>query len=101
MAVGLRCHAPTGDDKTTILFEFKDVEKPCLLEGVLRRLADDGISMSYLQSIPANGSLDEFTFYMDMRGHMFENHVGKALHAIKDDKDVSFLKVLGSYPAFR
>ena len=92
-------HKPTGNDKTTAMFEFKDVENASLLYNVLKEFAKRGISLGYIQSIP-KASLDEFTFYMDIIGHRKDKEVDEALKAIEANKDLSFWRVLGSYPIF-
>jgi prephenate dehydratase len=92
-------HEPTGNDKTTVMFEFRDVKRPSLLCEVLNELADRRISLSYIQSLPRDGKLDEFTFYCDLQGHRKEPLVAEALQAIGKNPHLRFWKVLGSYPS--
>lgn len=98
IVLGREDHQPTGNDKTILLFEFRNVEQPALLHGLLGELAERGISLAYIQSIPKDGKLDEFTFYLDIRGHRSDENVSQSLRAIEANPELSFWKLLGSYP---
>jgi prephenate dehydratase len=94
-------HEPTGNDKTTVIFEFKDVNRPCLLYHVIKEFAERGISLGYIQSIPKDSKLDEFTFYMDIIGHRKNRNIGEALTALERNADILYCRILGSYPVFK
>ena len=91
-------HPPTGDDKTTLLFEFKEVEKPALLGTVLEEFSKRKVSLTYIQSIPKDGQLDNFTFYCELFGHLKDENIDGAITALEKNRDMDFFKVLGSYP---
>jgi len=92
---------PTGKDKTTAIFEFHGVDRPSLLYNIMKELAERNISLAYLQSIPKDGELDEFTFYCDIHGHRKDRLMSEAIKTIERDENLSYWKVLGSYPIFR
>lgn len=93
-------HEPTGHDKTTVIFEYENVRKPNLLVNDLEEFSRRGISLAYLQSIPKDGKLDEFTFYCDIYGHRNDEEMKEALDSLKNDETLSYYKLLGSYPEF-
>ena len=80
------------------MFEFKDVARSGILVDVLKEFSSREISLAYLQSLPKEGSLDEFTFYCDILGHREDENVREALRIIGDYKNLAFFKILGSYP---
>jgi len=98
IVVGKKDSERTGRDKTTLLFEFKDVARSGILVDVLKEFSSREISLAYLQSLPKEGSLDEFTFYCDILGHREDENVREALRIIGDYKNLAFFKILGSYP---
>jgi prephenate dehydratase len=94
-------HEPTGDDKTTVLWEFKDAEDSGLLNRILSEFSARGISLRYIQSLPKDGSLDNFTFYCDIRGHREGKCLKEAVEAVQRNPDIIYFKIMGSYPAYR
>jgi chorismate mutase / prephenate dehydratase len=91
------CSAPTKDDKTSILFSVP--HEAGALYRVLAPLARYGINMSTIESRPLGGRAWEYVFFIDLVGHAEEPAMVKALTAIRSRS--LFLKVLGSYPAWR
>jgi chorismate mutase/prephenate dehydratase len=66
---------------------------------LLQPLADEGVSMTKLQSRPVRGFGSggwQYVFYVDIEGHLSEPAVGKAVARIRGE--AGSLKVLGSYP---
>lgn len=88
---------PTGDDKTTIYFSARHASGALL--SVLRPLADAGINLTRLESIPLPERPWEYGFLADFEGHEHDEHVARVLRTFRET--TSFCKVLGSYPAFR
>ncbi len=86
--------APTGDDKTSLVFSVKD--RPGSLFDFLRELADRGINLSKIESRPTRRKPWEYNFYLDFGGHRLDPRVQEVLKAL--EQHVIFLKVLGSYP---
>jgi prephenate dehydratase len=87
--------APTGDDKTSFCFSFREDRAGTLL-GALRDLAEEQINMTKLESRPAKESLGKYIFLIDINGHRSEPHVARALERIA--AQAGLFKVFGSYP---
>jgi chorismate mutase/prephenate dehydratase len=88
---------PTGDDKTSILFAVP--HQSGALFRVLEGFAQQRINMSTIESRPLKGRAWEYVFFIDLAGHADEPGMAKALAALK--RRALFVKVLGSYPAWR
>jgi chorismate mutase/prephenate dehydratase len=63
----------------------------------LNVIADEGISMTKLESRPRQGSPWEYVFYIDVEGHVSEPRMQAALAGLASR--TRFVKVLGCYPA--
>jgi chorismate mutase/prephenate dehydratase len=88
---------PTGDDKTSILFAVP--HESGALFRVLETFAQQRINLSTIESRPLKGRAWEYVFFIDLAGHADEPRMAKALVALK--RRAQFVKVLGSYPAWR
>ena len=88
---------PTGDDKTSILFAVP--HESGALFRVLEGFAQQRINLSTIESRPLKGRAWEYVFFIDLAGHADEPGMAKALVALK--RRALFVKVLGSYPAWR
>jgi chorismate mutase / prephenate dehydratase len=88
---------PTHDDKTSILFAVP--HEAGALFKVLAAFAQQRINLSTIESRPLKGRAWEYVFFIDLAGHADEPSMGKALAALK--RRALFVKVLGSYPAWR
>lgn len=88
---------PTGDDKTSVLFSAP--HRAGALLAVLEPFAQHGINMSTIESRPLKGRAWEYVFFLDLAGHVADPAMVKALAAVESRS--LFLKVLGSYPAWR
>lgn len=89
--------APTGDDKTSILFALP--HESGALFRVLEAFARQHINLSTIESRPLKGRAWEYVFFIDLAGHADEPRMQKALTAL--GRRALFVKVLGSYPAWR
>jgi chorismate mutase / prephenate dehydratase len=67
------------------------------LASCLNIIADEGLSLTKLESRPRPGSPWEYVFYVDIEGHVAEPRMQAALTALA--ARTLFLKVLGCYPA--
>jgi chorismate mutase/prephenate dehydratase len=81
-------------DKTSIMITAAN--KPGALHRLLKPIADNGLSMSRIESRPSRSGLWQYLFFVDLDGHISQPAVKKALEEI--DKEASLLKILGSYP---
>lgn len=87
--------APTGHDRTSIMFALKD--SPGILYQALQPFAKAGINMSRIESRPSRRRAWDYLFFIDLEGHKAEKEVALGIAALADT--CVFMKVLGSYPA--
>ncbi len=88
---------PTGYDKTSIVFAFKN--EPGALFRFLQPFAEAGINLTKIESRPSGQKAWEYVFFVDMEGHVQDPPVRKALDRL--ERESFFLKILGSYPRAR
>lgn len=88
---------PSGDDKTTLLFSVP--HEAGALYKVLEAFARARINLSTIESRPLKGRAWEYVFFLDVAGHANEAAMKGALRGLQ--KSSQFVKVLGSYPAWR
>jgi chorismate mutase/prephenate dehydratase len=86
---------PSGKDKTSLIISTRN--EPGAMHQMLTPLAANGVTMTRFESRPARTGLWEYAFYVDIEGHERDPGVAKALSEMRGL--VTFLKVLGSYPA--
>ncbi len=86
--------APSGKDKTSLAMSTRNV--PGAVVKLLAPLAENGVSMTKLESRPARSGMWEYVFFVDIEGHRLDDKVARALADL--EKQAAFLKVLGSYP---
>jgi chorismate mutase/prephenate dehydratase len=84
----------SGKDKTSLIMSAPNLSGS--LYDLLQPLAENGVSMTRLESRPARQGLWEYVYYVDVEGHRQDAHVTAALDALK--YRAAYLKVLGSYP---
>ncbi|MBN1470982.1 MAG: prephenate dehydratase [Syntrophaceae bacterium] len=84
----------TGDDKTSLIFATP--HSPGSLHSALSSFARRKINLAKIESHPVKDKLWEYSFFVDMIGHITDNHVKGCLKELK--KKTTFLKILGSYP---
>jgi chorismate mutase/prephenate dehydratase len=93
-AIGHTDSAPSGDDKTSLIMAVPN--QAGAVYQMLAPLAENGVSMTRLESRPARTGQWEYYFYVDIEGHREDAKVSKALAALQ--QQAAFFKVLGSYP---
>lgn len=86
--------APTGDDKTSIIFSTKHA--PGVLYHALGEFASRNINLTRIESRPIKTTAWQYNFYLDFEGHRTEKRCAEALQAL--EKYATFVKILGSYP---
>jgi prephenate dehydratase len=90
-----RVSAPTGADKTSLVFQLPDDHPGALLEH-LQEFAVRGVNLARIESRPTGKALGRYYFSVDCEGHIAEARVGEALKGLRRIcPDVRFL---GSYP---
>lgn len=88
-------HAPTGKDKTSIVFSIRQ-DKPGGLHACLEAFADKRINLTKIESRPSKKALGDYYFFIDMEGHRSDKLIATALTILK--RQTGFFKLLGSYP---
>jgi chorismate mutase/prephenate dehydratase len=63
---------------------------------MLQPIANNGLSMTRIESRPSRQGLWEYVFYIDLEGHRNDAAVARALAEL--ETEVFAVKVLGSYP---
>lgn len=89
---------PTGDDKTSFCFAFKEDRAGTLVDALLE-LAADKINMTKLESRPAKAALGQYIFLVDINGHRDDPQIARALERIRSK--ASMFKIFGSYPRWK
>lgn len=98
-------HEPTGDDKTSICFDFDEDrgtlvgDTPGLLYNVIGEFAQRNISMTKIESRPAKREMGRYIFLIDLIGHRRDAAMTEAIEAVR--RRTSHMKVFGSYPRYR
>jgi chorismate mutase / prephenate dehydratase len=85
---------PLHDAKVSLVFGTKH-ERGALVR-CLNILADEGVSLTKLESRPKPGTAWEYVFYVDVEGHLTEPRMQSALAGLA--QATQFLRVLGCYP---
>ncbi|MFA5699726.1 MAG: prephenate dehydratase [Desulfuromonas sp.] len=89
--------APSGQDKTSIMFCIND--EPGILWRMLEPFSKHGVNLTKIESRPLKKKAWEYIFFLDMEGHIENNPVRAAIAEL--EPQCKFLKVLGSYPRAR
>lgn len=95
LAPGGVATAPAGRDKTSLLIALKD--RPGALYHALGEFAHRGINLTKIESRPSKRALGDYMFHIDCEGHIEDEQINAAVHAL--NQHVTLLKLLGSYPA--
>ncbi len=85
---------PTGADRTSLVIAVRD--EVGMLEKILRPFAANKVNLSMIESRPLSGRSWEYSFFVDVTGHIGDAKVKKALAQL--ERVAVATKVLGSYP---
>lgn len=94
LIIGHQSPAPSGRDKTSIMFSIKD--EPGALKRLLTPYSERGINLTKIESRPSRRRAWDYIFFVDMVGHMNDPEIVEALKRMKPH--TTYLRVLGSYP---
>jgi chorismate mutase / prephenate dehydratase len=94
LVLGRQCSAPTGNDRTSLMFSILD--RVGALYRALTPFRRYRINMTKIESRPSKRKAWEYFFFVDCDGHMSDPKVAKALALLGEH--CSYVKVLGSYP---
>lgn len=95
VVLGQEDHSPTGRDKTSLCFDFRN-DGPGILYDTLGELARRGINLVKIESRPDRQSLGRYVFLIDLEGHREDANIKSALEEVRARS--SMFKILGSYP---
>ena len=94
LVIGNQYALPSGMDKTSILVSVQN--QPGALFSLLQPIAQNGISMTRIESRPSRQGIWQYVFYIDLEGHRNDPPVTAALAELK--KKAFAVRVLGSFP---
>lgn len=94
LIIGKNYPAPTGNDKTSIIFTLH--HKPGTLYRCLKILAERNVNMTKIESRPMKTKKWEYLFFVDLEGHENDERLGESLKEMEEY--CVFMKRLGSYP---
>jgi chorismate mutase / prephenate dehydratase len=95
LVIGRRPVAPTGREKTSILFSMKN--EPGVLYSILQPFATHRLNLTKIESRPTKRRPWEYVNFLDFEGHQETENVRSVLAEVRER--CQFLKILGSYPA--
>ena len=72
-------------------------DRPGALYSILRSFSRHKINLTKIESRPSRRKAWEYIFFVDMKGHVEDKEVKKAINEVT--KECLYLKVLGSYPS--
>jgi chorismate mutase/prephenate dehydratase len=94
LIIGTQAVPPSGEDKTSLVISVRN--KPGALHDILEPFHRLNVDLTRLQSRPSRSSGWNYIFFVDIKGHIQEDNIQKALKEVSDS--AAELKVLGSYP---
>ncbi|MBF0386014.1 MAG: prephenate dehydratase [Candidatus Omnitrophica bacterium] len=86
--------APTGKDRTSIIFSIKD--RMGALHDMLIPFYKNQINLTKIESRPSKKKAWDYYFFVDLEGHRLDKSVEKALAQLENL--CKYLKIVGSYP---
>jgi chorismate mutase/prephenate dehydratase len=95
LVIGRKIPAPSGRDKTSLL--ASTTNRPGALYRLLKPLAENGISMTRIESRPSRREMWEYVFFIDIEGHVQDKKVADVIALLEGE--AAMIKVLGSYPS--
>jgi len=81
-------------DKTSIM--VTSANKSGALHSLLKPIAENGLSMTRIESRPSRRGIWQYLFFIDIDGHISHPSVARAVAEIEQQANV--MKILGSYP---
>lgn len=91
--IGNRPCEPTGNDKTSLMFQLK--HQPGTLADAMVTFQESKINLTWIESFPLADHPNEYLFFVELEGHEKSKPVASAL--VKLGKQTLRLEVLGSY----
>lgn len=92
--VGRGKPAPTGNDKTSLMFQIP--HRAGSLAETMVTFQKFGINLTWIESFPIRGNPNEYLFFIEFDGHRDQGNVASAIEQIA--KHTLRFECLGSYP---
>ncbi len=86
--------APTGQDKTALLFQVN--HEPGALADAMTIFKRGKLNLTWIESFPLQGSTSEYLFFIEAEGHATDEKMAAAIAALQER--ALRLDILGSYP---
>ncbi|MBU6173109.1 MAG: prephenate dehydratase [Planctomycetes bacterium] len=86
--------APTGNDKTSMMFQVP--HRPGALADVMLMFRENGLNLTWIESFPVPGVANEYFFFVELDGHRQQSSVAKSIASL--EKTSIRFNFLGSYP---
>jgi len=96
LVIGRELFPASGDDRTSLLLSTVDAEGAGALYHLLAPLAEDGVSMTRIESRPSRRRKWDYVFFIDIDGHIDDSQISRALKHLEENTQL--FRVLGSYP---
>jgi chorismate mutase/prephenate dehydratase len=94
IVLGRSWAGPTGRDKTTLVFSFKD--RPGALREALSAFADEEVNLTRIESRPSRRRAWTYVFFADLQGHPEDEKVKRALEKLEEH--TTYITLIGAYP---
>jgi prephenate dehydratase len=88
-------HAPTGNDRTTLVAYLAADHSGALLE-LLSEFASRAVNLTRIESRPTKERIGQYCFSIDCEGHIADERVGEAIAGLR--RVAADVRFLGSYP---
>ena len=92
--IGNDKHAPTGNDKTSLMFQLE--HRPGALASAMVLFQQAGVNLTWIESFPMPNAPAEYLFFVELEGHAATTQVEAAIEKLRQESPR--LEVLGSYP---
>jgi chorismate mutase/prephenate dehydratase len=91
--IGHRPSAPTGSDKTSLMFQIH--HQPGALAAAMVAFQKSNVNLTWIESFPLPNCPNEYLFFVELEGHQAEEPVAAALREL--GRQTRRLEILGSY----
>lgn len=92
--IGNRSPDPTGNDKTSIMFQVP--HRSGALAKAMQTFSKAKLNLTWIESFPIPGKSNEYVFFIEFEGHQKEKPAASAIAEL--GKQAIRLDILGSYP---
>lgn len=97
LVIGKKTPKPSGHDKTSLLFSFKD--EPGILAKMLEPFRKRDLNLMKIESRPVKKRAWEYVFFLDVEGHTETHPIQEAIDELSPFTNQ--VKITGSYPRSR